>query len=371
MAASDILHGLRHVVYEPPEESLRLWWRDGDFILRRHAMISMGSRLCHDIVLTTASDPTHELLAPALARMAFSFDRPGYDHVIAVLSHPNLRVRENAATVLLWDEPVAAEGPLLDATRDPELSVVIEAANTLRYYPTQTVLRCLDELRLHADEKVRAQAEESFDDLRGVFCIGSLHATDESPNTSAPGSPLCGTSSAFTDEELRPDRDRPYRPSETTRVQRSADEILALFADPDTSPLVLNALHDSDWAASLPRIAIDSVRCCSLTPMSWSASTPPGCFAMWQDVESLLSLLDDASFGIRKSAMYHLGTLPPDPAIAEAAWQYLSSARARSPRDGDAEHLHPPRAARRGRTSARDHRGRSGADRRHARRCPG
>jgi hypothetical protein len=228
--------------------------------------------------------------------------------------------------VLVWDEPVAAEGPLLDATRDPDPMVASEAANTLRYYPTRTVLRCLDELRLHADEKIRTQPEESFGDLRGSF-LYRLTSRDHrvTRHIRAWLAPVWDIL-AFTDEELRPDEDGPYQPYEKECVQRSADEILALFADPDASPLVLNALHDSDWA-NLPPADRDRLRPGLLYhPDELVRSLAPECFAAWQDVESLLTLLHDASFGVRKSAMYRLGTLPPDPAIAEAAWQYLSSA---------------------------------------------
>jgi hypothetical protein len=75
-------------------------------------------------------------------------------------------VRETAACILLWDEPMAAEGPLLRATRDSVPEVVAEAANTLEYYPSQRTLRCLHGLRSHANEQVRREAIESFESIR-------------------------------------------------------------------------------------------------------------------------------------------------------------------------------------------------------------
>ena len=48
--------------------------------------------------------------------------------------------------------------------------------------------------------------------------------------------------------------------------------------------------------------------------------------AAWRDAKGLFTLLSDPSFGVRKSAMYHLGTLPPSPAIAERAWAHLNRA---------------------------------------------
>jgi hypothetical protein len=44
----------------------------------------------------------------------------------------------------------------------------------------------------------------------------------------------------------------------------------------------------------------------------------------WGDAAELLSLLGDADFGVRKSAMYRLGLLPPDRRIAVVAWDHLN-----------------------------------------------
>ena len=37
----------------------------------------------------------------------------------------------------------------------------------------------------------------------------------------------------------------------------------------------------------------------------------------WADAEGLLALVDDSDFGVRKSAMYRLGLLPPSARIAQ------------------------------------------------------
>src|SRR5262245_56534271 len=100
------------------------------------------------------------------------FDLPRHEAVkIAGLSHPNLKVRAAAAWVLLWDEPAAAEGPLIAATHDPVPEVAAEAANTLGYYPTRRVIRRLHELFGHADERVREESAESFQSIRTEILI--------------------------------------------------------------------------------------------------------------------------------------------------------------------------------------------------------
>ena len=45
--------------------------------------------------------------------------------------------------------------------------------------------------------------------------------------------------------------------------------------------------------------------------------------AAWSRHEELLHLTHDASESVRKSAVYHLGLLPPDRSLAIAAWDYV------------------------------------------------
>ena len=43
----------------------------------------------------------------------------------------------------------------------------------------------------------------------------------------------------------------------------------------------------------------------------------------WADAESLLELVDDSDFGVRKSAMYRLGLLSKNAGIAAVAWEHF------------------------------------------------
>lgn len=47
-------------------------------------------------------------------------------------------------------------------------------------------------------------------------------------------------------------------------------------------------------------------------------------FQTWADVGALLALVEDPDFGVRKSAMYRLGLLPPNVHIAAVAWNHLN-----------------------------------------------
>ena len=66
---------VRRLDWQPdtPRSLVLQWWRDGDFLLRKHALFCMD--LClQDIVVEVASDPTHELHATAILQMEFFFD---------------------------------------------------------------------------------------------------------------------------------------------------------------------------------------------------------------------------------------------------------------------------------------------------------
>ena len=53
-----------------------------------------------------------------------------------------------------------------------------------------------------------------------------------------------------------------------------------------------------------------------------------GSLEVGRSAEISVVLLEDPAFGVRKSAMYYLGQLPPDPRLASVAWDYLGSGAA-------------------------------------------
>jgi HEAT repeat protein len=325
-AAGAALRGMQHVALDVSADKLRRWWLEGDAFLHRFSLLCMEGSCCPDIVVKVAADPTHPLQPDALGRMDFEFDRPEHEAVkIAGLSHPDPKVRAAAAEVLLWDGPIAAEAPLLQATHDPVPEVAAEAANTLEYYPSRSVICRLHELAGHADDKVREETGDSFqsirDDLRSRLCGSDRFVAEHLRRWLQPVWDILG----FTEEELRPGGNE----GTFTRREQSGGvvplgHLLALLADPDTSPLVLgDQLRSNGWSD------YDERERARLRPVLLSHPDQlvrhQAAFALgdWQDAAGLLELLRDADFLVRKSAMYNLGELPPTPGLANLAWDHL------------------------------------------------
>jgi HEAT repeat protein len=324
-AASSALRGMQYVALDIPADKLRRWWQEGDTVLRRVALLFMDGIRCPDIVLKVAADPTHPLQAEALGRMEWWFDLPEHEAVkIAGLGHPDPRVRAAAASVLLWDEPVAAELPLIEATRDPVPEVAAEAANTLEYYPSLRVLRRLHEMLSHADEKVREEVEDSYESIRNELlirlCGRDRRVADHVRSWLRPVRDIL----AFSDEELLPHEDDGTQAGrEELREAMTVPDLLALLADPDASPRLLEGrLQGNAWTRYdegqrrlIRPVLMGHVDQLVRERAAWA-------LAAWGDAGGLLELLRDPDFCVRKSAMYNLGLLPPTRGIAELAWDH-------------------------------------------------
>jgi HEAT repeat protein len=324
-AASWVLTGMDYLVPDVPEETLRRWWREGDAVLRCHALRSMDAFACPDIVLAVASDPAHPLQAEALGRLEFHFDRPDYETIkINALAHPDPAVRETAATVLLWDEPVRAEGPLLDATRDPVAEVAAAACHTLQYYPSLRTAAWLHGLLGHPAETVRRGAEESFRDIRNGFLFG-LHSRDRhvARHVRRWLEPVWDLL-AYTDAELQPgDGHAGTTPPREPEAAVPLARLLEMLGDPDASPKELQeALWRTAWRGhAAERGRLRGVLLGHADPLVRAEAA--AAFEAWQDADGLLALVADPDFFVRKSAMHHLGQLPPTPGVADRAWEHL------------------------------------------------
>jgi hypothetical protein len=182
-AAGVILRDTQYLNVEWPDATLRGWWSGGDAILRKHALLSMDAATCPEIVRAVAAGHAHPLRTTALGRMPFFFDTASDLRLkISALSDPDPAVRETAATILLWDEPVAAEGQLIAAAGDAVEAVATEAVATLQYYPTTRVIRCLHGLLGHRSEQVRDAARGSLADIRYECLLG---VRDSDPGVAA------------------------------------------------------------------------------------------------------------------------------------------------------------------------------------------
>ena len=322
-AASEVLAGFDDCT---TGERRRDWWGSGDPVRMAHALRLM-ERSEADIVAAVADDDTHPLQALALAAMAFGFDEAEFQSVkIRALRHPDAKVRTAAADVLVWDEPVEAEAALVTATSDRSGEVAVAAVDTLQYYPSRRVLRVLAELAQSDDnEALRAKAAESLDYNRGRFehcaTCGDRRQVQLLREWMEPVADVVRWSA----EIHRPPVSRP--PTSRSRVAMSEGALVALLSGPDGEwGAKKQALREVAWEVYS---AGERDRLCGtlLThpdPVVRSIGALP--LAAWSRTEALLGLATDPSFSVRKSAMYHLRTVPRDPAVATFAWEYMRRA---------------------------------------------
>lgn len=320
--ASEVVSGFDDIT---TGESRRTWWASGDPVVRRHAL-GLMLRGEADIVLPVAGDDAHPLQAAALASMAFGFGEAGFmPTLIRALRHRNPEIRRTAARTLLWEEPVAAEDGLLDAAHDADHEVAAAALDTLRYYPTRRALRTIAELRGHGDERVRAAATDSFEELSWHFEDAALNSEKLAPlrDWLRPTDDLIHPEPEESDE-------KPGTPTPLTRstpYTLSETALLELLDDPDGDWQSRDrTLRGLDWNAFTPDARPRLTVRLTTHPDPLVREITATALSDWSATEALLELTRDRSFSVRKSAVYHLASVPPDPAVAACAWRYLSTA---------------------------------------------
>ncbi|MVU81474.1 hypothetical protein GPX89_30065 [Nocardia sp. ET3-3] len=303
-------------------EQRRNWWASADPVVRRHALRFM-TRAEADLLVPVASDDTHPMQATAVLSMSFGFEEAEFVPVlVGALAHLDPEVRRAAVEACFWSEPIAAEPGLLAAACDETVELAEAALDTLRYYPTQRVLRGVAELRTGEDERIREAATITFDDLRDTF---------ESAVTIGDAKDV-----ALLREWMRPVYDLVAWPDQMSvrepGVPRGSrrpavmpePELVALLDDPDADREELErALRACDWTGYDPGAR-------SRTAARLMAHPNPlvreiGCSALadWDRAHNLMTLAEDRSANVRKMAIYCLSLLPADPAVGELAWRLL------------------------------------------------
>jgi HEAT repeat protein len=321
-AASRVLGGFDDTT---TPERRRHWWQSGDRVLMAHALQQM-ERSEADIVAAVAGDDEHPFQALGLGSMAFGYDEGRFQPVkVRALRHPDAKVREAAADVLVWDEAVVAEEELVRAAADPSPDVAAEAVGTLQYYPSRSVLRVLAQMSDVEDNQVRARAKDSFDYLRGCFedaaTCGSPEEVKELRRWMAPIADL-----VQWPEEIKT-REAGSPASAQARSVVPEETLLAMVDEDDGAWWPKKqALYEVDWQT----YALDERR---RLATRLTAHPDPGVRSViaralgeWSMTEELLELTDDPSATVRKLAMYNLRFVPEDPAVVQRAWLFVGRA---------------------------------------------
>jgi len=319
----------------PEGDDLRLWWASGDVELRKQVLIE-AERTEADIVRPVARDPLHPLHVQAIWGIEYSFEEPEWQECkIRALGHPDAAVRRAAAITLLWDEPIRAEEGLHRVAGDAEGDVAVAAIDTLQYYRSRSTLRILDEIARTGSEERATVARASLDDLRGYFGSALLAGgavRDRLRQWMDPVWDILGL------EEEPEAVDRTPRPEQDPKpAVPPARQLIKAYSDPD-GPWAerLRLLRRYDWAAVPPgdREALSQFFVTHPDPAVRDGFG--GALAEWNDTDRLLELAHDPVSWVRKSAVYHLQSVPRSSEIARLTWGLIAGGEVASTRGREA-----------------------------------
>ncbi len=313
-------------VVDERQNQLLTWWNSEDSVLRRYALSSMGSK-CPKVVLKVA-DSGYPLKAEALEQMRFLYEMPEHQQIkIRALKHCAPKVRLSAISALLWDEPLAAEAPLVEALQDSSDEVAVAAAGVLKYFPSKRVARALARRARSGPASVQTVAKRSLDELLQEFAQ-ALTAGHSSQKLRVRRW-LEPVWSLFDFEAYAP---KPWTTTPILTVQTTIAEPLSphrflhILDDPDASCAALRrAFAQTDFSAfsSQERTALQSRLIRHVDPLVRERATDA--LAAWGAQHALLKMLDDPDRSVRKSAMYHLGRCPKTPRIAQVVWSMIEA----------------------------------------------
>ena len=301
----------------------RRWWASGDDVLAEHALRLM-ERADAEIVAAVAADGAHPLRAVAMGTLEWGFEEPEFQALkVDGLRSRNADVCIAAAYSASWDEPLAAEGPLRELLANDDPGVVRVAAYALQYFPsmaTLDALRALDADRSGDVETQRAESETSVRwDIESELnrCNARAHAMLRR---------WCDAIELEPEAPNGPNASPPPPNAQPSRLDPSADAASFDEALDTTTGSMLTkarALRSIDWAAvaQSERPALAQRLAEHADPEVRNIAT--SAFSAWSSSQALIDLLDDRHALVRKSAMYALGSVPPDPRIAAIARSHL------------------------------------------------
>ncbi|MGE0432436.1 MAG: HEAT repeat domain-containing protein, partial [Planctomycetota bacterium] len=299
-------------------ETRRAWWHSGDPVLQRAALGEMDDHHDGDLVYAVASDPQHPHHRTVLMRsFCWSFAAPRFQPFkLAGLRHEDARVREYMAWEIMVDETAAAEPDLHRLARDADADVRDAAHYALEYFPTRQTLRFADECRDDTD------LARIADYLAGEF--GDAAAAHPGlAEWMKPVEEIVGRRvvSDACDDDGEPD-DRVHTPPRPAPVRLPVDAWLERLANPD-GEWASFGVRNCYW--SIPHVDLDAVAgpdrqrlTRALIHHADPAIRGGAAYvaAAWDDLDALLQLAHDNQRSVRFSAVYYLGQMPKDPAVA-------------------------------------------------------
>jgi HEAT repeat protein len=330
-SASRILNALTNAP-DCTDAQLRQWWREGDLVLQRHALGEMTLPQ-RDLVESVLERPEHPFYLDAVETLVHGFEGPwGAERLIAALAGARADVRAAAADALLWMEPVAALAGLVAATRDEASEVAERALDTLCYFQTRAAIAAAHAQLEHADADVQASARNCFERLRDDMLDELVEIKHEKHLRAWLGEvwPLLGIEprdiAARRTTDLAPARAREevLMPHWLTSLEALQIFLAELdVEEQERESILYNAPWDQVASSSRPLFA-RSLRQSGDVIVRQLAAKLAG---LWRERETLLALLSDPASLVRKSAMYYLRELAPDPELVKRAWAHLAEAR--------------------------------------------
>lgn len=322
--ASDILY---ECATDDTAEQRARWWSSGDKLLMRHA-VRMAEEPESKLIEKLASDPDHPFHIDAVKKLS-RFEQPRFQRLaISALSHSDPKVRTEAADLLLWDQPVAAEAELLRVAEYDEYDPAAEAAlDTLAYYESQTALLKLYALSTCGPSARRPLYKTVFEWIQSTFISElehldgpaagifrnwlkpSLELLELDVENHSPDSPASKES---------PSKEPPTSPRPSVdQFMDKFDNCYGVWADR------WNYVHKVDWNSYSPEERARLTGYFSTHP-DWSVrELTCQALAVWNSAENILKLLDDPLMAVRKMAAYYARELSPNPAIAKRLWEFI------------------------------------------------